>query len=128
MTTYISTKDTAKLVRSYLKTAHPGEKFSVRSEHYAGGSAVRVEHPDHWTDDQHRALWATLSPWGSQGFDGMTDSTYSKGHTLCADHGVRLRYVGQHWGALETTQEPCCDQAEPVSLGASYVTVSRAWR
>ena len=128
MSRYIPTKDVAKLVRSYLKVAYPGERFSVRSEHYAGGSAIRVTHPATWDDAQHKALWSELHTWGSSGFDGMTDSSYSKGHTLCADHGVRLRYVGEHWGSLETTQEACCDQAEPVSLGASYVTVSRDWR
>jgi hypothetical protein len=128
MTTYVSTKDVAKLVRQHLKSKYLGEKFSVRSESYAGGSAVRVTHPADWTDEQHRALWAELSPWGSSGFDGMTDSSYSKGHHLCPEHGVTLTAVGAHWGALEKALDVCCEAAQPVSLGASYVTVDRDWR
>lgn len=125
--TWIPTKDVAKLVRAYLRENYPGEKFSVRSDSYAGGSAVRVTTPKDWTHEQNHALWDVLGPWGSAGFDGMTDSSYSKGHTLCPVHGVRLTYVGAHWGAQEVAEPACCSQAESVSLGASYITVQRNW-
>ena len=46
MTEYVSTTDTAKLVRAALKKAfastYPGVKFSVRSDRYADGASVRV--------------------------------------------------------------------------------------
>lgn len=127
-TTWIPTRDVAKLVRQHLKTTRPGVKFSVRSDSYAGGSAVRVATPMDWTNEQVQELWAELSPWGSAGFDGMTDSSYSKGHHLCPEHGVTLTYVGQHFGSVERSEDPCCDKAEQVHLGASYVTVQRAWK
>jgi hypothetical protein len=115
---YIATKDVAELVRAYLRQNYGyGVKFSVRSDSYAGGSAVRVSHPADWTPEQSRALWSELSPWGSRGF---------KSHHLCPVHGVRLTGVGQHWGSLEVAEEPCCDKAEPVHMGASYVTVNQA--
>ena len=46
MTNYISTTDTAKLIRSALKAAFPGVKFSVNSDKYAGGSSIRVKYTD----------------------------------------------------------------------------------
>jgi len=127
MNRWVDTTEVAKLVRKYLRENFPGEKFSVRSDRYAGGSAVRVETPADWTHDAVHALWAELSPWGSAGFDAMTDGSYSKGHTLCPDHGVTLTYVGQHFGAPERSEAPCCAKAEPVHMGASYVQVSKGY-
>jgi hypothetical protein len=46
MTNYISTTDTAKLIRAALKAAFPGVKFSVKSDQYAGGSSIRVKYTD----------------------------------------------------------------------------------
>ena len=46
MTNYISTTDTAKLIRAALKAAFPGVKFSVNSDKYAGGSSIRVKYTD----------------------------------------------------------------------------------
>lgn len=43
---YISTTETAKLIRKSLKEAFPGVKFSVCSHKYAGGSSINVR----WTD------------------------------------------------------------------------------
>jgi len=43
MSKYISTTDTAKLIRKTLKESFPGQKFSVRSKSYSGGSSIRVE-------------------------------------------------------------------------------------
>lgn len=125
---WIDTRDVAKLVRAFLKREHPGVKFSVRIDRYAGGSSVRVSAPYAWTHAQERELCLTLSSWSSSGFDGMTDSSYPKSHTLCPTHGVRLVYVGAHWGTDDVIADPCCADAEPVNLGASHVTVSREWQ
>jgi hypothetical protein len=127
-TTWIPTTEVAKLVRKYLRANFPGQKFSVRSDSYAGGSAVRVETPKEWTQEQTHALWNTLAPWGSAGFDGMTDSSYNKGHHLCPEHGVALTAIGAYWGHdAETVTDTCCAKAEPVHMGASYVQVSRGY-
>lgn len=125
---WIPTKDVAKLVRAYLKREHPGVKFSVRSDSYSGGSAVRVRVPYLWTRQQERALWEVLSPWGSTGFDGMTDSSYGKSHALCPTHGVTLTAVDAHWGTEGYVGDMCCGKAEPVHMGASYVSVQRDWQ
>jgi hypothetical protein len=120
---WVKTTEVAKLIRAYLKQNYPGQKFSVRSDSYSGGSAVRVETPPTWTREQTSDLYRELAPWGSRGFDGMTDSSYGKGHTICPVHFVTLTSVGSYWGHDAETMEPCCDQAEPVNMGASYVSV-----
>ena len=45
-TKYISTTETAKIVRQALKKAFPLVKFSVRSKSYSGGSSIDID----WTD------------------------------------------------------------------------------
>lgn len=43
---YISTTETAKMIRKSLKEAFPGVKFSVVSSKYSGGSSINIR----WTD------------------------------------------------------------------------------
>ena len=45
-TRYISTTETAKIIRQELAKAFPGIKFSVKSKSYSGGSSIDVG----WTD------------------------------------------------------------------------------
>jgi len=47
---YISTTDTAALIRKALKARFPDVTFSVRSKSYSGGSSIRVN----WTDGPTR--------------------------------------------------------------------------
>jgi hypothetical protein len=136
MTAWIRTTEVARLVRQHLVTSWDGKgkgnpdgwKYSVRSDSYSGGSAVRVTVPKDYPEETRHALALELMSWGSRGFDGMTDSSYGKGHTLCPDHGVTLTVVQAHWGTEEQTYTPCCSQAEPVHLGADYVNVYRDWQ
>lgn len=66
-TLYISPKDTAKAIRSALKTAFPRTKFAVRLS--AGGS-VNV----HWTDGPTTvAVQALVDYYAGSTFDGMID-------------------------------------------------------
>ena len=61
----------AKTLRSDLKAAFPGVKFSVRSESFAGGNAVRVS----WVDGPaYEAVNDIANEYTSGDFDGMTDS------------------------------------------------------
>lgn len=60
----------AKNIRTELKRAFPGVKFSVRSESYSGGNAVRVSWTDGPTSQQVEKITGKYSG-GS--FDGMTD-------------------------------------------------------
>jgi hypothetical protein len=101
MTRYISTVDTAKLLRKALRAAHPAVKFSVRSDVYAGGASIRVE----WTDGPtEAAVRATTELYCGATFDGMTDM---KTHhsTLLAD--------------VES------GEVEEVHLGADFVFTTR---
>jgi hypothetical protein len=41
---YLTTAETASLVRAALKDSFPGVKFSVRSHVYSGGSSIRVSY------------------------------------------------------------------------------------
>jgi hypothetical protein len=131
MSNWIPTKDVAKLVRAELKRnwdgGKGGWKYSVRSDSYAGGSAVRITVPKNFSQEAEQALRQEFHSWGSAGFDGMTDSSYSKSHRLCPKHGVSYSYVGSYFGHNEERFSPCCEHAEDVHLGASYVTVSREW-
>jgi len=132
---YVRATEVAKLVRTHLRKNWDGKgpgnpdgwTFSVRTDKWSGGASVRVTVPASFPETARRNLALELMSWGGQGFDGMTDSTYGKSHTLCAEHGVTLTSVAQHFGALETSTPPCCDAAEPVHMFANTVHVSRAY-
>lgn len=53
---YISTTDTAKLIRATLAKHWPAVRFSVRSESYAGGSSINVSYDGVERDARGRAL------------------------------------------------------------------------
>jgi hypothetical protein len=84
MTTYISTTETAALVRKALKEAFPGVKFSVRSSSYAGGASISVG----WTDGPNKALVVAITErFEASYFDGMIDYKGACYHML---DGVRV--------------------------------------
>jgi hypothetical protein len=67
---YISTTDTAKLIRAALKESFPGVKFSVKSSSYSGGSSIRVS----WTDGPSAAMVESVAGvFKGSYFDGQTD-------------------------------------------------------
>lgn len=55
MTQYMTTAETAKMVRRALGEAFPGVKFSVRSKTYAGGSSIDV----YWMDGPNARMVET---------------------------------------------------------------------
>jgi hypothetical protein len=68
---YASPAGLAKLIRGELKTLYPGQKFSVRSRSYSGGSSVDVL----WTDGPAwKEVQAATRKFQGCDFDGMTDS------------------------------------------------------
>jgi hypothetical protein len=119
--TYISTADTAKLIRASLKEAFPGVKFSVRSDVYSGGSSIRIAYTDGPTGAQ---VDAVVQRFSGAYFDGSIDykgSVYAmmdgKAVKFCADFifvnrslsdnvlaGV-LRRVGNKFGVDGLTVE-----------------------
>lgn len=69
-TRYLSCAETAKLLRAALKAAHPGVKFSVRSDTYAGGASIRVR----WMDGPTAStVDRTAKRYEGASFDGMID-------------------------------------------------------
>ena len=76
---YVSTTDTAKLIRRALKEAFPEIKFSVVSEKYSGGSSIRVR----WTDGPSlKQVQAIAGTFQGGSFDGMTDCQGYRRHLM----------------------------------------------
>lgn len=67
---YISTTDTAKLIRKSLKEAFVGVRFSVISDKYSGGSSIRIRWIDGPTTEQVDEIVGRFE--GSY-FDGSID-------------------------------------------------------
>lgn len=87
MTEYISTKDTAKLVRMALKNAFPGVKFSVRMSTGTAAAWMHVTWSDGPTD---AAVSAITAKYEGRKFNGMTDSYDDAGTALVAFDGDAL--------------------------------------
>jgi hypothetical protein len=100
----------AKAIRTKLKTVYPSSKFSVTSESFAGGDAVRIDWTDGPTTD---AVDALVSVHQEGHFDGMIDlyeytnvhpnvaqAKYvqtSRGHSPEALAGI-VAHLNQYWG------------------------------
>lgn len=124
---YLSCAETAKLVRTALKYAFPGVKFSVRSDNYAGGASIRI----HWTDGPTKGdVDAIAGRYAGADFDGMQDLKYHHTHWLMPDGSVTLAAV-HHNMEPKSFPKPHPD-ARPVSFGADFVfaerTLSHAFR
>lgn len=121
-TKYLTTAETAALVRGALKGASPGTKFSVRSYVYAGGSSIRVRYdgitPGAPTTAEVKKV---VGRFEGAGFDGMIDLKYPV--TAYVKDG---KVVGtKSPGGYPTT--PGWDDAVPgateVHFGADYIFV-----
>lgn len=60
----------AKEIKSLLRKTYPGTKFSVRSDQFAGGDAVRISYTDGPASEEVNKL---VSKYQYGNFDGMTD-------------------------------------------------------
>jgi hypothetical protein len=94
MTDYISTKDTAKLLRQALKSAFPGVKFSVRMSTGTASAWMNVSYSDGPTEEAVRRI---TGQYEGRSFNGMTDGYDDNGTALVAFEGEELprevRYV-----------------------------------
>ena len=125
-TEYIDVKDTAKLVRKALRRVFPGTRFSVRSDRYAGGAAVRV----HWTDGPAEPdVREVTAPYGGRGFDGSIDLAYDYAAWLEPDGTARIAETSGTTGSRGAVDSylaaPPSADARLVRFGANYVTTSR---
>lgn len=119
---YISTNDTAKLMRSALKAKFPGIKFSVRGSKYSGGSSITVSWTDGPTEDLVNEL---VKAFAGSGFDGMSDYKYSIGAWLNPQGLASTRRVEAHYGTDGDTIEAAQDGAIPVSFSTDFVFTRR---
>lgn len=62
----------AAWIRTELKKAYPGLKFTCRSETYSGGNSVRVTYTDQ-PAEKHKAIEALLAKYEYGHFNGMDD-------------------------------------------------------
>lgn len=82
---YISTADTAKLIRKALQRAYPGQKFYVRSQSYSGGASIHVYWQDGPTETEVKQI---TCPFEGAGFDGMIDLKFYYAAWLMPDGTV----------------------------------------
>lgn len=127
---YLSSAETAKLVRVQLRQEFPGVKFSVRSSSYAGGASIQVGWTDGPTDGQVEKVARIYS---GADFDGMVDLKTGNTHWLMPDGTVAVA----HSGGQGSTREEIVGSAphpsaELVRLGSDYVfcqrETSQEWR
>jgi hypothetical protein len=106
---YLTTAETAKLVRQAVKAAFPGVKFQVRSSNYSLGSSVDVSWDNGPTEQQ---VDKVVDQYSGADFDGMADiKTYRP--------AVRVTWVP---GSKEATKY---GETAEVHMGADYVQCHR---
>lgn len=99
---YISTADTAKLIREALKEAFSDHRFSVRSKTYSMGASVTVS----WVDGPTEArVNLVVGGFSGSSFDGMTDCK--------SYHTSELKGEQVHFGA------DCVFTARTISKGTA---------
>lgn len=68
--TWLGAAELAKLIRKELKANFPGQKFSVRSSNYSGGSSIAIR----WTDGPTQGdVDLVVEHFQRVSFDGMID-------------------------------------------------------
>ena len=113
MKTYVTTPDTAKIIRKALKEAFPDTKFSVRCKSYSGGSSIRVC----WTDGPISSdVNEVVSRFQGSWFDGMQDLKYYRTHM----------FQGQevHWGPDYVFADRTVSAAFVDGVKASYAELT----
>lgn len=127
-TRYVSTTDTAKMIRATLRGAFPGVKFSVRSDKYAGGSSIRIAYVG---GPAQRDVQATVDWYAGSDFDGMTDSTTYRPDRLVAapDGTLETLSFAPDFVFVDRTS-PDADEAEALAevIAAVESIEGQQWR
>jgi len=123
---WLSTVETAKLIRKALKTRFPETKFSVRSKSYAGGSSISIR----WSDGPTAAaVEAITDGFAGRGFDGSIDLGYFIDAWLLPDGTTApAKSIGTAGsrGSVAAFDNPKPDpDAELVHFQAGFVFASR---
>jgi hypothetical protein len=115
---------TAQAVRAALKEAFPGMKFSVKSDNFSGGNAVRIN----WTNGPSvEAVEEIGRNFTAGSFNGMTDS-YE--HKAKADRtGPTVMYVTASRSIDEALKTKVVEQLRAMFVaGANVDFETLAWR
>lgn len=125
---YISTTDTAKLIRITLKEKFPRTKFSVKSHKYSGGSSIRI----HWIDGPTaRLVDAYVLPFAGADFDGSIDLKYYSESWLYPNGSATFKSTDGTEGSMgrapKADFEPGADGAIPVRFSADFVFTERSY-
>lgn len=125
-TQWIGTTEVAKHIRGILKKNFPGQKFSVRSQSYSGGSSINVDYTDGPSSDSVKDLIGHLH---GCGFDGMIDLEYYHRHALLSDGSIVM--IGTEGttgsgGVRNAWRSEMPADAVEVSIGVSYLFVNRS--
>lgn len=119
---WLSCAETAKFVRKALKEHFPKQKFSVRSETYAGGASINVR----WTNGVPESdVRAVVNQFKGADFDGMVDMKTYRNHWLLPDGTVQLAKRAGSYSYDEEVYEKPHPDAKKVSFGADFIFCER---
>lgn len=124
MSKYITSKETAKIIRKHLKARFPGQKFGVKSDY----NSINIKWVDGPTKDSVDKI---VNMFQGGGFDGMIDMDYQNMHWLLPDGTTSLAYCSGTENSMGMVD--CFDerdkkphpQAELVQFSSQYVFTER---
>jgi hypothetical protein len=126
-TKYLSCAETAKLVRTALKTNFLGVKFSVKSRVYSGGASIDVS----WIlGPTTKEVDAIAVQYESADFDGSIDMETRYDHWLLPDGSAIIKHgpgTEGSMGYIPAVSNPMPQGAIPVSFGAHYIQCQRRY-
>ena len=125
---YITVAETAKLIRKVLKEKFPTQKFSVRSDSYAGGASIDIS----WKDGPvSKDVEGVTNIFSGKRFDGMIDMADCISHWLMPDGTIQVAHAPGTEGsrgiypAIETVQPH--PEARLIHFMADYIFCQRAY-
>ena len=124
----LSPAEAAKRIRADLKKAFPGVKFSIRSETFSQGSAVRVSYSDGPPRKAVEEIAEQFGQRGQRGFDGSDDSTYFvKGAMRLSDAGPVIVSYGGFVSVTRSFSNYVWENAHDVDWRATAAATDAAW-
>ena len=110
---YMSAKNTASLIKQFVKKNFPGVKVWATSDVYSGGSSVRVNVSNSDGSPLSLPIFGEINSFGNSfkagKFDGMTDCYEYYDVDVRTDNGTKLKYFPSYifienratWGSVE---------------------------